>query len=89
MSSRLVLRRFTAKALSSLMAETLLRLDSSAFWEGLSKGHGISDQEMGSLRQQVHHDLDEVREQGRRERDMLMLAVEQILARFRPGGKSP
>jgi len=87
MSSRLALRRFTSRALSSLMAETLLKLDSDPLWQNLFQGQDLSPEHIEHLRKQVREDLERVEGRGRRERDALVRGVEAVVSQLLKKGE--
>ncbi len=81
MSSRLALRRFISRALSSLMAQTLLKLDSDPLWHSLFQGQDLTLEQIERLRRQVREDLERVEGRGRRERDALVRGMEAVVGK--------
>lgn len=84
MSRRLALRRMTARAIASQMADLLLKLDSEELWTRLMDERQIPEEQLQEFRRQLREDLVKVEQKGHRERELVGKGLRALLDRFGP-----
>ncbi len=87
MSYRFVIKRIASRALSSAVAQGLLKLDTDALWDRFVRGEKLPLEQLETLKADVEETLRTVEARGRQEREMMMEALKELANQILRGGR--